>query len=384
MVVGWLFGRYREKIAAELSSAVVERQVPISQDYFIGLSYLINEQPDKAVDVFIKMLEVNSDTVETHLALGSLFRRRGEVSRAIRIHQNLIARPQLSKKQRAQALFELGQDYLRSGVLDRAEKMFLEIIKVGGETEGSLNGLLNIYQQQQEWIKAIAIAKKIQATTDLDMRIPLSHYKCELAVLAKVSGNYKQAKSYLKEALAFDSQCVRASLVLGEILFDEQLYDEAVKTLLLVAKQDFGYISETVSLLRESYLKLGQEEKYFSYLVDNARQYSDLTCILAMVDYLTDKDNLSSAIECLSKHMTKSLSLRGSNKLLSLCIELLNDDVDKPQLQFLQEVVNKIADEVSFRYLCTNCGFSSKSLYWQCPSCKRWNTTRLLDEASVE
>ena len=137
-VACWYVG-YKHKAGLTVNNA------GLPSDYFVGLRYLINEQPDKAVDVFVKMLEVNSDTVETHLALGGLFRRRGEVNRAIRIHQNLIARPQLGKNQRIQALSELAQDYMRAGVLDRAENLFLELIKLGSETAASYKYLLDIY-----------------------------------------------------------------------------------------------------------------------------------------------------------------------------------------------------------------------------------------------
>src|ERR1700722_4591820 len=126
----------------------------LSRDYLVGLNFLLNEQPDKAVDVFIKLLEVDSETVETHLALGSLFRRRGEVDRAIRIHQNLIARPQLSALDRKEALMALGLDYMSAGVFDRAERIFLEVVELGGNREiSSLQGLLAIYQQEKAWEK---------------------------------------------------------------------------------------------------------------------------------------------------------------------------------------------------------------------------------------
>src|SRR4030065_2811850 len=124
-ISGWITG-YRHKKSTEIEA----NPSLIPHDYFLGLNYLINEQPDKAVDVFIKMLEVNTDTVETHLALGNLFRRRGEVDRAIRIHQNLIARPSLRREQRSQALLELGQDYMQAGLLDRAESLFKELIEL--------------------------------------------------------------------------------------------------------------------------------------------------------------------------------------------------------------------------------------------------------------
>ena len=133
----------------------------IQHNYFQGVNYLINNEPDRAVDVFVKMLEVDSDTVETHLALGALFRRKGEVNRALRIHQNLIARPQLSIEYKNQALAALGEDYLRAGVFDRAESIFLELVDSSVIQARELKFLLHIYQQEKDWNKAINIAQKL-------------------------------------------------------------------------------------------------------------------------------------------------------------------------------------------------------------------------------
>ena len=147
---GWYWGHSKQK-----RSRASKNSQFMPRDYFVGLNYLINEQPDKAVDVFIKMLDVNSDTFETHLALGSLFRRRGEADRAVRIHQNLLARPELNREQRIQALSELGQDYLRAGLLDRAEGLFLQLLEMDASSKDSLCYLLNIYQQQKDWSRQL-------------------------------------------------------------------------------------------------------------------------------------------------------------------------------------------------------------------------------------
>src|SRR6476469_7136107 len=135
-------------------------KLTLPRDYLVGLNFLLNEEPDKAVDIFIKMLEVDSNTVETHLAVGKLFRKRGEVDRAIRIHQNLIARPQLEKVYREQSLYELGKDYLSAGMLDRAERIFQDLINSKNYTAHALSTLLDIYQQEKDWENAVNIALK--------------------------------------------------------------------------------------------------------------------------------------------------------------------------------------------------------------------------------
>src|SRR3989339_724508 len=211
-LIGWYVGRrgYDQHSVSRIS----ER---LRRDYFLGLNHLINEQPDKALDVFIKLLEVDSETVETHLALGSLFRRRGEVDRAIRVHQNLIARPQLDKKYRVQALSELGQDYLKAGILGRAERLFSELAEVDGSDISSLKYLLHIYQQEKDWEKAIEVAKKLESMNQESMYSAVAQYYCELAEQLYKHAKISQAQQHLKRASAIDPKCVRASLLSGQI-----------------------------------------------------------------------------------------------------------------------------------------------------------------------
>ena len=257
-ICGWYAGR---RVSRKQSPRL---PYTIHRDYFKGLNYLINEQPDKAVDVFIKLLEVDSDTVETHLALGSLFRRRGEVDRAIRIHQNLIARPQLAKQHRLHALSELGQDYLRAGVLDRAERLFLELVELGEGNQSSLRFLLRIYQQEKDWHKAIEIAHKLQTPSE-PMHSIIAQYYCELAEQMIKKGRVDQILNYLKRAQAIDHSCVRASLIRARLEYDTQRYKESIRCYKRVIDQDPDYISEIVAPLSECYQELAEEEKLVTY-----------------------------------------------------------------------------------------------------------------------
>ena len=166
---GWLGARIEQKRRARRNA------FDLPSAYFKGLNFLLNEQPDKAIEVFTQVLEVNSETVETHLALGNLFRRRGEVERAIRIHQNLIARPTLDREQRSHALLELGQDYLKAGLFDRAENLFLELAEIRLHSEQALRLLLRIYQQEKEWGKAISSARKLARLSGENMNSVIAH-----------------------------------------------------------------------------------------------------------------------------------------------------------------------------------------------------------------
>ena len=188
------------------------------REYLVGINYLLNEQEDKALEVFINLLGVDQDTVETHLALGSLFRRRGEVNRAIRIHQNIIARPQLSQGQRLDALLALGYDYLNAGVLDRAERVFLDLLQANDEhANAALYSLLDIYQQEKSWRKAIQISKKIQDVTGKEMTKFISHHYCELSEVAIKSNDMSAAIKYLKSALSTKRDSIRANILDAKI-----------------------------------------------------------------------------------------------------------------------------------------------------------------------
>ena len=366
-ISGWYAGyRYRK-------STVIEPNIN-QHEYFLGLNYLINEQPDKAVDVFIKMLEVNTDTVETHLALGNLFRRRGEVDRAIRIHQNLIARPQLVRKQRMQALFELAQDYLRAGVLDRAERLFLELIELGGDVVNSLNSLINIYQQQKDWHQAIVTVKKLESLSGTNVDNAIAHYYCELAEQSCNEHRSQQAHEYLQQALSYDKNCVRASIILGQLFIAEGEYRKAINALQCVHEQDAEYISEVITFLADCYKKVNAEKEFADYLTNRIEENSRVYFILAMADLISEQHGDVVAIEYLTKQIHRCLSMRGLERLLGLYINSVAPNV-KEKMLLLKEFIDRLVENKPI-YRCIHCGFSGKKLYWQCPSCKRWNAVK--------
>ena len=368
----WLMGRRYEKLLAQDGA----NDQTLQASYFQGLNYLINEEPDKAVDVFIKMLEVNSDTVETHLALGNLFRRKGEVERAIRVHQNLIARPQLSSVQRKQAMLELAQDYLRAGVLDRAEKLFLEVIKFGEDLSVSLRNLIHIYQLQKEWQQAINMAMQLEVVNGVSMDKIIAHYYCELAEQIYDQANYSSddVKCYLKKALEHDENCARASIILGKILFKEKKYDEAIEVFEKVGFQDEDYVSEIIDLLYKSYLQLNRSDEFVAYVAQHIKNNPRSCYVLAMVDCICHDHGVAEALKYLAEQMPHCLSLRALGKMLNLYLNY--PDIELPmQWSILEKFLGKLLANSS-TYRCFHCGFSGKTLYWQCPSCRKWGTVK--------
>lgn len=343
-------------------------------DYFKGLNYLLNEQPDKAVDVFIKLLEVDSDTLETHLALGSLFRRRGEVDRSIRIHQNLIARPQLDKGYKAQALSALGQDYLKAGVLDRAEKLFLELLDLGEINENDLHSLLHIYQQEKDWEKAIDIATQLQKKSGNSMLPVIAQYHCELAEMKRSQGDIEGALDYCRSAEAIDHNCVRANLLRGDIEVTLGHYDSAVRCFRRVKDQDASFMSEAVDPLVKCYQALNKEDELLSYLNECLKQYHRYRLVVVISQYIQKQEGDVAAIEFLAEQIRRRPSLRMLRYLVNLYIENSAGGT-REKLIILQNFMDTLLEDKP-TYRCGHCGFSGRTLYWLCPSCHHWMTVK--------
>ncbi|NNM59722.1 MAG: lipopolysaccharide assembly protein LapB [Legionellales bacterium] len=347
---------------------------PFSEDYLLGLNYLLGEQPDKAVDIFIKLLEVDSETVETHLALGHLFRRRGEVDRAIRIHQNLIAKPQLSKKQRTQATLALGEDYLRAGVLDRAERLLLDVVQSGEFQIPALKMLLDIYEQEKEWVRAIQTAEKYQQVSNEPLFARIAHYNCELAIDSRLRFGSEQAAKYLKLALVSDKNCVRASLLQGSWDMEQQDYKQAIKCFRRVADQDIWFLTEVIKPLGECYEKLGQSEEYYQLLHRYQNQAPRLSLVLVLSERILQEQGALAASEFVTEQLYAKPSLSGLSRLIELQ-KLLSADTAKYNLQLLFNITQQLI-MLKPVYRCENCGYAGKVLHWQCPSCRQWGSVK--------
>lgn len=343
----------------------------LSREYVVGLNYLLNEQSDKAVDIFIKLLEVDSDTVETHLALGSLFRRRGEVDRAIRIHQNLIARPQLSILQRKESLMALGQDYMSAGLFDRAERIFLEVVELGGSKEtGSLHGLLAIYQQEKAWEKALDVIKKLEISTGTSFHNQAAHYYCEMAAQALKANSVERASYSIKQAINMDSGSVRASLMHASLEMMEGRYKQAIRSLKRVPQQDPDFLTEIIEPLVKCHQELDSMADCINYLEQTLESHPRASVIFVIADYLRQHKNMDAAIDFVADNLSKHPSIRGLNQLIYWHLESAHGKV-RDKLQMLYDITSKFLDNKPV-YRCGHCGFGGKHLHWHCPSCKNW------------
>lgn len=366
LLCGWWFGR--KSVAAGDEG----KQAGFSTEYFKGLNFLLNEQPDKAIDVFVRMLEVDSETVETHLALGNLFRRRGEGDRAIRIHQNLIARPSLSKSQRALALYELGQDYLKAGLLGRAESLFSELVEHSEYRTEALDKLLDIYQQEKDWDKAVNAARRISSFSGRDMSQLIAQFLCEQGDQALANRDMKAAARLSKRALGYDKSCVRASILQADIDRANGNYKAAIKSLKHVEQQGAQYIPEIIERLMKCYRETGrleEAERYLEFLLD---KHGGISPLLALVDLLRQRVGDREASERIAAFMRERPSVRGLDRLIEL--NLLNSNgAARENLLILKELTRKLLEDKA-AYRCGHCGFKGKVMHWQCPSCKNWRS----------
>jgi len=344
----------------------------LSQDYFRGINHLLNEQPDKAIEVFTQMLEVNTETVETHLALGSLFRRRGEVERAIRIHQNLIARPTLDKAQRSQALCELAQDYHKAGLLDRAENLFLELTEIPAHAEQALRSLMHIYEQEKDWDKAIAVGNRLAKTAVRDIGPVLAQYHCELGEQELQAGNTARARSCALDALSIDHGCVRASILAGRVAATQGNDRDAIRAWKKIEQQDAKYLDEVIDEIATAFRNLNEEPQLQLYLYDVARRSPGLRTLLTLTELIRARDGESAAQAFVADRLRQNPSVPGLKKIVDLQAAQ-NAPVTGENLDLIQDILGQLTAQQE-GYQCRQCGFRGQTLHWQCPACHDWVT----------
>ncbi len=368
---GWLAAKRSNK---RQGATTLEREQ--NPAYFKGLNYLLNEQPDKAIDLFVQMLEIDAETVETHLALGNLFRRRGEVERAIRIHQNLIARPTLDRTQRAQALLELGLDYMRAGLFDRAENLLTELLEIKQHEVPALQNLRIIYQQEKDWKKCLDVISKLESITGERLSTERAHYYCELALLARKEHNYSEAAELLKKAQESDGNSVRAALVQGKLEMAQKAYAAAIGSLTRVVAQDPAFISEVLPLLVQCHSELNQRDELVAYLQQLYQQQKRISVMLALATLIQEEKGDQAAIEFVSGYLYEHASLDGVQRLIDLSRKCTEGSL-AVTFSILYKQISMLIDKRP-GYQCKQCGLAVKTLHWQCPGCSSWNSIKPL------
>lgn len=370
---GWVMGRNSLRQAQRRESSILSRH------YYRGLNFLLSDQPDKAVDTLIKMINLNSDTVETHIAMGNFFRHRGEIDRAIKVHQNLVSREELSANQRESALKELGIDYHQAGFLERAENAFLKLLASDKHRVDAQYQLFSIYQTTKEWDKAIGLAEDALGSgsgsdsSSEDVMPRLAHFYCELSQQLLKEDKASLALKQLQSAVRVDQKAVRPWLLLAEYAIANQSFDEASKYLEEVARRDITWLSEAVSRMMDIAERTGNWEMLASFLEQHWK-----TCgssILAKTTLIAQQQGKREAADYLVSELRTHPTMKGFKALMELYIHLEGENISADSLTMLKSLVEK---QITLRprYRCTSCGFSGKRLYWQCPSCKKWGVVK--------
>ncbi|GGD42631.1 lipopolysaccharide assembly protein LapB [Pseudoxanthomonas indica] len=374
-LTGWIIGR---RGGQRHGDTQVSR---LSSTYFRGLNYLLNEQPDKAIELFLHIAELDKETFETQVALGHLFRRRGEVDRAIRLHQGLVQRPDLNDQQKVQALLALGEDYMRSGLLDRAETVFTDLARIDQRAPQALKHLIGIYQAERDWEKAIDNAMRFEEVTGEPMGKLVAQFECELADRYRAANDLTSARAAIARAYQADAGCVRAGILEGRLESDDGNHEAAIRAFERAARHDPDYLPELLPGLLAAYDKVGDVSGARAFLSEMSEHYRGIAPVLALTRLVEGQDGVAAARAYLARQLKDRPSVRGEAALIDLTLAEGADAT--ATLQDLKHITDQLLVR-NPSYRCTRCGFGARTHHWQCPSCKEWGTIKpLLNYAVV-
>lgn len=335
-------------------------------DYLTGLDYLVTEQPDRALDMFLRLMDANSDTLETHFALGSLYRRRGEVERAIRIHQNVLAREALAPEHREQALLALAQDYLRAGVLDRAESLFQQVSEVARLRAIALDALRGVYELQHEWQQALDMYRLLARIKAAPPRGVAAHYLCELATVAIDGGDAARAGQLLREAAREVAPFARATLLGAQIAEDRGQRALAAGLLRDALRESPRLLQAELPHLLRLVGEAGRD-RVLDELVTEAksRGAGDLKRLVfaAIASGLADAPPLQA---CIARVFEEDATLR------AVWTTGAGREAERGGDPVARAIGVLLAHADTYR--CNECGFAGRSFYWHCPACHGWDS----------
>lgn len=366
---GWYMGR---RSAQQDKQQEASR---LSRDYVAGVNFLLSNQQDKAVDLFLDMLKEDSGTVEAHLTLGNLFRSRGEVDRAIRIHQALMESASLTYDQRLLAVQQLGRDYMAAGFYDRAEEMFSQLVDETDFRVGALQQLLIIHQATSDWPKAIEVAERLVRMGKDKQRMEIAHFYCELALQAMGSDDLDRAMSLLRKGESADRQSARVSIMMGRIHMAKGEYAKAVGHLQQVLEQDKELVSETLEMLETCYQQLQQPLAWADYLKRCVEENTGAAAELYLSDVIEKDEGGEVAQIYINRQLQRHPTMRVFHRLMDYHLHEAEDGRAKESLMVLRDMVGEQI-RTKPRYRCHKCGFTAHALYWHCPSCRAWSSVK--------
>lgn len=347
---------------------LVKESRSLPRSYFQGLNFLLNEQPDRAIEAFVDAVKVDPQTIELHFALGSLFRRRGETERAIRMHQALIDRDDLAQDLKLQALAELGQDYMKAGLLDRAEEVF-DRLRDSEMVKDAKRNLLEIYQLEKDWVKAIAIAGELP---EIASQKEIAEYYCELAAAEMIRSRRDIASGHLKTALERNRKCVRASLLQGDIALQTERVEEAINCWLRIEQQDPIYLALVAQRLLDAYRRLDRRDEGLLLLRGYLERYPSLDLLDVVFQLVLESDGAEAAYGLVRDELKRNPTLLALDKLIEARLHIAPPET-RTDLDLAKSIVQGYTRRLA-RYRCEDCGFKARQFYWRCPACGGWET----------
>ncbi len=383
IAIGWLLGRHGpgRKEGRQPPGSELNRQ------YVTGFNFLLNDQPDGAIDAFIASLEVNSETIETHLAIGSLSRRRGETERAIRVHQNLLARLTLSPEQRQTVQYELALDYMKAGWLDRAERILVDLLAQPAQQRVPiLRTLIDIYQQEQEWAQAIDHASEL-----LHLLTPreaqklgrsAAHFCCEQAELEIARQRYAAASKALRRGSRFDPDSLRVGIMRARVLLLNEQPKKALAEVRKLADRDPANLAEVLDESRQAFQQLDNERGLLKLLRAYLSDDSPSALVMAVHGELLRLEGPSEAAAFLHGRLSQKSSMSALARILEHDMLEIEGQA-RDTVQRISALLNaELAARHKFR--CRQCGFSGQQRHWRCPSCKSWGSVERITPASKQ
>ncbi len=362
---GWLFAAH-DRTSKNQKAHIPDR-------FFEGLNCLLNDQPDEALRIFLDAVEMDSGTVEMHMALGNMFRQRGEVDRATRIHENLVNRTDLDNELRSQALFELAQDYFKAGLYDRAENLFQQLRKIKTVRVRACQLLLQIFDQEREWEKAIEVSIELHEHSDYDYSHTIAHLYCEVAESNIRAGNYAQADANIALAFQYDKKCIRGVLQSGRLAVMRSNHTSAIaiwRSLEYLAPE---YLGEVVIHIENSYKALGDLVSLRQFLEAALKKNTDSRIINTLVELTREQQGEEASRKLKLKLVREHPTLEGVLQVIASQDRAIGNTGQEKDYQMLASLISH-AVETERHYSCRNCGFQSNTLHWQCPGCKAWGS----------
>lgn len=361
--LGWITARVDIK-------QLLSESTTLPAAYFKGLNFLIGDKHDKAVEAFSEAIQANSDSLELHFALGSLFRRTGETNRAINLHVNLLDKKELTEPQRNAVKAELAQDYLKAGLFDRAEELF-KGLEDQRYKQPALHALLEIYVREREWAQAINTATELERLSGVPFRVEIAQYYCELAINFIITQNADAARSQLALALDANKNCIRANVLLGDIEAMAGQHQTAISYWKHIEFQQPEYLGLVAGKMLKNYRAANLLKEGLAQLNTYIETYKLSTLMSVLYEATLIEEGAISAAKLARNELIRQPSLTTLDQLLQA--RAIADNLNNQDVQLMQQTVrNAIGNRAA--YHCNQCGFRAKQYHWQCPACNAWES----------